>query len=370
MKRERQKKIFINARFLTQPMTGVQRYSYEIVSAWDRLLNRGEIDRERYVFQLLTPPRGLRHRVEWSHIGVRRIGHFTGHLWEQTELPFVTLSGVLFCPGNTAPLFSLFSWQKTVVTVHDLSYRYFPRAYSRAFRYYYRFLMPLILRKADALITVSQSERSAILKYYPGVSDRLVAIQNGGIARDRFPETPGRSAGKFALYVGALSRRKNFQGVLQALSLVNREVDLPLKVAGGSGKTFHRGEFPIPANLTGKVEWLGQVDDTERLFALYREACCLVFPSFYEASPLPPLEAMAHGCPVIASAIPSLQERCGDAALYCDPHRPEDIAAKILTLRRNPALQQDLQRKGYERARQYTWERAARETWVVIRSLL
>ncbi len=369
MSAARKKRVFINARFLTQPITGVQRYAHEMVSAWDRLLERGEIDPQRYTFQLVAPPRGIRHRLPWRHIGFRQIGHFTGHLWEQTELPFVTLSGVLFCPGNTAPLFSLFSWQKTVVTVHDLSYRYFPDAYSRAFRGYYRFLMPLIFRKATALITVSQSERASILQYYPRAADRLVAIQNGGIAGDRFPEQTGGSPGEFALYVGALSRRKNFQGVLQALSLVNREMNLPLKVAGGSGKTFRRGEFKIPDNLTGKVEFLGQVDDTERLLSLYRKACCLVFPSFYEASPLPPLEAMASGCPVLASDIPSLRERCADAALYSNPHDPADIAAKIVALRRDPGLREALRRKGIERAREFTWERAARETWEVIRCL-
>lgn len=367
--------IVINGRFLTQPITGVQRYAHEIVRALDDLIDRSAPEVEPFSFQIVAPRKDLIHELPLRHIDIRHAGNLRGHLWEQRDLPAAFEDGVLFCPGNTAPLSTLHSDQPVVVTVHDLSYLYFPDAYSFSFKALYKMLIPAAFRRADAVITVSYSEKAAMLRYYPRLSHKIHVIQNGGLGR-RFMEAapqaepPADDEEPMLLYVGALNPRKNPQGILQAVSLLARRMKFRLVLAGGGSKSFQNKELAIPKGLSDRVELTGQINDTDQLIELYRNAACLVFPSFYEASPLPPIEAMACGCPVIASDIPALQERCGDAALYCDPHRPEDIADKIQQVLGSPEQAEALRRKGAQRARQYTWEFCAKETLQVITKVL
>jgi glycosyltransferase involved in cell wall biosynthesis len=95
----------------------------------------------------------------------------------------------------------------------------------------------------------------------------------------------------------------------------------------------------------------------------------LVFPSFYEASSLPPIEAMACGCPVVASSIPSLRERCGDAAIYCDPAAPLEIADAVYRIIVDEELKEDLREKGLERAALYDWKNCAKETFQLFKTI-
>ena len=99
-----------------------------------------------------------------------------------------------------------------------------------------------------------------------------------------------------------------------------RERGIPLVLVGSSGAFLSPLPVSIPDDVKHLIRLEGQVEDLGRLGDLYRNARCLLFPSFYEASPLPPLEAMHFACPVVASDIPSMRERCGDAAAYCDPY--------------------------------------------------
>ncbi len=367
--------IQINARFLTQPISGVQRYGHELIQALDDLIEERHEAVAGLRFELLAPAQGRIHEPALMHIPLRSFGRRSGHVWEQFELPRRAGGALLFCPGNTAPLASLGGSAPVVVTVHDLSYLYFPDAYSAAFKAAYRLLIPAIFQEADRVITVSNSERDAIRARYPAVNERLKPIQNGGLAARHLAAVSGpapadRDDPPLLLYVGALNRRKNIQGILKAFELLSTSREARLVIVGGGGRSFDNNAFAIDERFRSRVEFLGQVDDTERLLELYRRATCLLFPSFYEASPLPPLEAMACGCPVLASSIPSLIERCGEDALFCDPHDAADIAAKIETLLASPELSSDLSRCGRERAAHYTWRQCALATVAVMREAL
>jgi glycosyltransferase involved in cell wall biosynthesis len=362
-------KIYINARFLTQEITGVQRYAHELTRALDVLADSGEINGSEFRFELLSPMRGILHQPELKHFHLRRVGRLSGHAWEQFELPFYSRNGLLFCPGNTAPVLSLMLGKPVVVTVHDLSYLYFPEAYSVPFRLFYRTVMPLVLGRAGEVITVSQAEGKSILDRYPKAEGRLHPIQSGAsffCDEEDVGHLPSDPAEPFVLYVGSLNKRKNLLGFVRAMGIVNRENDVNVVVVGSTARSFKRLRFDLPKNITGKVSFMGQIDERE-LMRLYKTAVCLVFPSFYEASGLPPLEAMACGCNVIASSIPSLLERCGDAALYCNPNSPEDIAEKTALLLGDDALREELRQKGLERSRLFTWENCARETFKVLK---
>jgi glycosyltransferase involved in cell wall biosynthesis len=229
-------------------------------------------------------------------------------------------------------------------------------------------LMPSIFRRAARILTVAQCEKRAMLEYYPATESRLRVIQNGCMA----PETALMLASEcpslpiqapYLLYVGSLSRRKNVQGVIAASEILFEDFpDLTTVLVGGGTKVFHSREFSIPEVIRERFIFRGQVNDTAEICGIYRRAACFVFPSYYEASPLPPMEAMAAGCPVVASAIPSHHERLGDAALFCDPDDPSDIARKIATVLLDDGIAHGLRMRGVKRAGEFTWQRCAMET--------
>jgi glycosyltransferase involved in cell wall biosynthesis len=356
----------INGRFLTQRTTGVQRYAHELARALDAILDT-EPDNKITILS----PRLMGAPPVWRNILLHQVGRLQGHAWEQFELPWYSGNATLFCPGNTAPAVSLLRKQRVVVTLHDLSYLYFPEAYSNAFRAWYGMIIPLILSRADQIITVSESERCAILSHYPKAAPRLHAIQNGGLPGNSNLKEIGSAAedSNFVLYVGSLSKRKNFPGVLEAACRLARKRNIRFVFIGGATGGISSGNMEIPSDVAGQITMTGQMDDSATLISYYRRAACFLFPSFYEASPLPPIEAMACGCPVIASDIPSLRERCGDAAVYCDPHDIDSICASVLQIMDNTDLRSSLQALGYQRAANYTWEACARSMLDVIKQM-
>ena len=216
-----------------------------------------------------------------------------------------------------------------------------------------------------------KSERAAISGYYPGVLPRLHAIQNGGLPSgvDTFLGDGTKSDQGYILYVGSLSKRKNFFGILQAACRLARKRKFNFVFVGGSAGGIADNSLNVPDDVRSHFTFAGQIDDTVTLIQYYRRAACFLFPSYYEASPLPPIEAMACGCPVIASNIPSLRERCGDAAVYCNPTDIEDIVAAVERVMDDPGIRTSLQTLGRQRSAKYTWERCAAETLDVICSL-
>jgi glycosyltransferase involved in cell wall biosynthesis len=368
-------KFYINGRFLTQSISGVQRYAYEFLKTLDDLIGQDNSFMSDYQFEVLAPKKlNPAYKLDFKHFSLRKIGLFTGHLWEQFELPFFCRSGLLFNPGNVTPVIHLLSGQKTVVTVHDLSYRYFPEAYSLAFRLVYKCLMPVIFKFADLIITVSNSELKSIVNIYPQSEEKIHAVQNGGL-----PETvlrnldniPAHKTKKpYLLYVGALNPRKNPQGVISAFNIIQKEWEIDLIIVGSSGKTFGDFSYELFEKQKGEIIFTGQIDDTERLVEYYKGATCLVFPSFYEASPFPPLEAMACGCPVVSGDIPSLHERCNEAALYCDPNNAQDIARKSLIIMKDPTLRLKLIDNGFNRNKNFTWKKCVENTSRLIMKII
>ena len=108
---------------------------------------------------------------------------------------------------------------------------------------------------------------------------------------------------------------------------------------------------------------------TPQLRALYESAACFVFPSFYEGFGLPPLEAMACGCPVVASNVAAIPEVLGDAALYFDPANDRDIFEKVRRVLEDPQLRKEMREKGLSRARKWTWEKCAKETFEIFKEI-
>jgi glycosyltransferase involved in cell wall biosynthesis len=191
--------------------------------------------------------------------------------------------------------------------------------------------------------------------------DHLMKIPPSSDILNRFALEPG----KFILGVSSQSPIKNFDGLVRAWSLLGRP-DLKLAIAGGANSRVFRDGV---ATQDRRIVRLGYVSDGE-LRSLYEAASVFVYPSFYEGFGLPPLEAMTCGCPVLVARSSSLPESCGDAALYCDPSSPADIAEKIKSLLDDPELAEKMRILGKRWSVQFTTQRTASLLWSEIQKYL
>lgn len=357
---QREGAIVINGRFLMQPVTGVQRVARELVAEMDLLAGAGETP----CLALACEPRADTSALGLRHIAVERRGGASGHAWEQFVLPRMVAGRRLLCLGNTAPLASALGRQQVAVMIHDVSYLSQPQAYTARYRWAHRALLPVLLRQAEPIFTVSVTEAERLTRLSGG--RRIVPVQNGGWSRDRVERDgpgSGESAGRrerMVLYVGSLSRRKNVEQVIAVAQRLAREDGVRTVLVGAGNEILAPIRAAIAPDVAHMLEFVGQVPCLEALEGYYRRASCLLFPSLYEASPLPPIEAMSLGCPVVASAIPSMTERCGNAALYCDPLDVDDIVAAVRRVLGDTALAQALRIRGFARAEAFSWREQAR----------
>lgn len=321
-------KFVINGRFLCQQVTGVQRVAREVTLEIDRLLGTGMLKAE---VELLCPIGSDMSSLDVKHIDVRAVGRATGFWWEQFVLPYRVRGRTLLCLGNSAPIALLLGGAKVGVIIHDLSYLDFPAAYRRRYRWGHRMILPLLLRRARHLFTVSHTERKRLIALRPSVAERTVVAPNGGWSEGGMPaETcqPIYPAG-YALYVGSLSHRKNFDRILLTAIRLAREDGIPFVFVGSTGKVLREPNMQVPDDVVDMIHFAGQIEKRSELAEIYRGARILVFPSLYEASPLPPLEAAHFNCPVVASNIPSMWERCGEGVTYCDPLSVDSIVSAV-----------------------------------------
>jgi glycosyltransferase involved in cell wall biosynthesis len=243
----------------------------------------------------------------------------------------------------------------TVLTLHDLQHLELPRLFSRGERAFRRLAYDRAARRAGAVIAISEFVRERAVELL-GLEPARVHAVPLGVDRELFH--PGERAREpFLLYPARGWPHKNHERLLAAFALLRRErPELELVLTGGGNRG---GPPPEGVRTLGAVA-LGE------LAGLYRRAACLVFPSLYEGFGLPPLEAMASGCPVAASRAGAIPEVCGDAAVLFDPADPEAIAAGVLEAL---ARADELSARGLERAARFTWEAAARGHEQVYRSL-
>lgn len=254
-----------------------------------------------------------------------------------------------------------------VVTLHDTIPLVHPELFGRL-ALVFRHLVPRLIRASAAVVAVSESTRRDLERFYPdALEGREVHVVYQGYREDTFRRlAPERVAevrrryglGRYLLAVGEARPYKNFRRLVEAFAALPPD-GTELAVVGRRHKD-DPGLEALPAALGAgdRVRFLGFVPDAD-LAALYNGAEALVFPSTYEGFGIPPLEAMACGCPVVCSRTSSLPEVCGEAALYVDPLRTEDLARGIAALTRDPALREELRERGRERAKGFSFAGAA-----------
>lgn len=342
----------INGRFLTQGVTGVQRYAREIVSELDLLLQECHPLTAGLKIEIVAPG-SARDLLHLKALSVRRAGRFEGHLWEQASLLREARGGIVnLC--NTAPLLG----RHNVVCIHDLNVRDYPESYSRRFRTLYNALIPRLARRAGRVTTVSHHSAARIGTL--GVpAERIGVLPNGhehvGKWRPRSsPKVQEARGANTVVVLGSAAPHKNIAMLLR-LAPEMEAAGLKLAVVGGFDASVFAGTAPISG---GNIVVTGRLSDDE-LAALLQDCLCLAFPSFIEGFGLPPLEAMALGCPVVSSNRTSLPEVGGDAVIYADPDDAASWLSSFCRLRDDTALREVLVAKGLRQAERFSWRQSA-----------
>jgi glycosyltransferase involved in cell wall biosynthesis len=295
-------------------------------------------------------------------------------MWQQLIFPFLLKRervDVLFSPNDITVLLTPC---KTVVTIHDVRRMIWPSEFKAAERWYYKVMVSLSAKKADAILTVSRTSLRDITRVL-GVPSSMVRMTYDGldaifhkkditdaqIERTYLAQKYGIHK-KYVLFVGQLIRIKNITSLIGAFSLLRGFDEYQLVLAGSKGDAYRAiCESISTLGLNGRTILTGWVDDHD-LPILYRHAEVFVFPSFYEGFGIPVIEAMASGVPVITSNLSSLAEIAEGSALLVEPRDVGQLADALQGVLEDGVLREELIHAGLTRASRFSWEEAARIT--------
>lgn len=260
---------------------------------------------------------------------------------------------------------------RLLVTVHDMLHLAHPELFpGLAKQAYARLMFAQVRRRAAATAFISGFTAREFTRLIGAPRGASHVIHNGVDAaafRGGGPSPHGRP---YVLFVGNIKPHKNLRRMVQAFQTIADRVPHDLVLVGRrEGFITGEGDLDGLISRSDRVHFTGEVS-AGRLVAWYGHSDALVMPSYYEGFGLPPLEAMAAGCPVLASDAASLPEVCGDAALYCDPFRTPDMAEKLLALLTDADLRTRLRAAGSARVAAFGWDRAARSYLAVMETLL
>ena len=270
---------------------------------------------------------------------------------------------------------------RAVVTIHDCIHLMFPQYLPGSLAHLYaRGAMWTAVRKSDRILTVSEASKRDILRFFDIAADKVAVIYNA--IDERFLAPPDLERmdlirqryqldHPFVLYAGNIKPHKNLERLIDAFGRARAKGlgDLRLVIVGDELSKYPPLRRAVHRHRLDKyVRFLG-FQPNETLAAFYRLARAFAFPSLYEGFGLPPLEAMAHGTPVVTSNVSSLPEVLDSAALLVNPENLFDIARGIRQVLTDETLRKDLVRRGYEQVKRYSWERSAQQVLDVYRSV-
>lgn len=342
---------------------GPENYSYEIINAILRLKTNDD-------FTLYAPH--LPHdefadsdRINWSILPQQR-------LWSQVKLARELgkdKPDVLFVPSHVVPIISKLP---TVVTIHDLAFKYFASTYSRFELRYQNFSTGVSVSKAKRVIVPSEATLRDLLKFYPTAKNKTKIIYHG---YDRSIFVPDRDesnnpmSSPYILYVGRIEEKKNIRLLVDAFALLCKEKkEINLVLAGKNGYGFENVQAKIssmPEEVKRRIFQPGHLTQYDMIRYL-QNATLFAFPSHYEGFGLSVLEAMATGLPIVCSNTSSLPEITGSAAVLLPPTKPLQWAGAFSRIFNQPKFADELSRKSLKQAARFSWEKAAEETYKTI----
>lgn len=353
-------KIGIDAsRAVKKIRTGPENYSYEIIKS---LLNL----KSNHHFILYAPhspynefPSG--ENIEWRILPQQR-------LWSQFRLASEVNSrppDVLFVPSHVVPLITHLP---SVVTIHDLAFKYFPQSYSAFERRYQSFSTGVSVAKSSRIIVPSQATLADLVKFYPSAKGKTTVIAHG-YDRDLFKPADGNEASPqtdpYILYVGRIEEKKNVRLLLDAFVLISKEKKkINLVLGGRNGYGFEMIQDKIkslPKEVRDRIFQPGHLPRYDMIRYL-QHAAIFAFPSQYEGFGLSVLEALACGLPVVCSDNSSLPEVTGEAAVLLPPSNPLAWASAFSRILSTPELATKMRQASLKQAENFSWQIAAEKT--------
>lgn len=361
------------SRALRAQRTGTERYSLEITR---HLLELPEAEKHQWRLYVDVE---TKEQPDWikqlpNHVKVAYLPQV--RMWTHRALGRAIIQDALdvcFVPAHVIPLrLPINQLPPSVVTIHDLGYRYFPQSHPFLHRWYLDLSTRWSARAASQIIAISQSTANDISHFYRTPTDKINVIYEGPPTLETWTDGASSNVRRFGLerpyglFVGTLQPRKNLVRLLQAYAKLydSQRPEWDLVLVGAKGWLSNEIE-DLAERLAGAVHMLGYVDDA-LLPSLLEGANFFCFPSLFEGFGLPVLEAQHYGIPVMTSNNSSLPEVAGDAAILVDPLNVDEIAAAMLRLSQDEAYRQELIALGYENVKRFSWQKAARETLAVL----
>jgi len=347
--------------------TGIGRYIRSLVSKLDRRS-------QHFQFTLVGDPKSNKEFPPEFQFIPTRIPIYSFR--EQITLPqIIRFVDCLHVPHYNAPIF----WRKKlVVTIHDLIHLHFSEHLSPLVRLYAQTMLPQIVRRADAIIAVSEYTKKDLIRTFGTQENKITVIHHGIDPSFLISEEKGNEISenreRYFLYVGLLKAHKNISVLLEAFRSLKNKLNLPdlkLRLVGVPDEKQKIVRQWLDAIKTQNDILLTKSVTDEQLKEFYRNAVALVLPSFYEGFGFPLLEAMAAQTPIIASHTASIPEVLGGTAgLLFDPYSALELQNCMERILMNSDLRQKLVQEGLKRLDFFNWDIAARKTEQVYDTVL
>ncbi len=338
--------IYINGRFLTQKITGVQRYAIEVVKQLDMI-------KSNYKFIILAPKKEIIQHLKLENIQILNVGKFKGQAWEQISLPLYVLKhnrkAKLLNMCNLAPLL-----YPGYIVIHDIAFKTHPEHLDKKFALWYRLVTRINIRRYKHIFTVSNFSKNEILENYKVSSDKITVTYNSAehmkyIKPDESIIRKLKLEDKeFCFSLGSKSPHKNHKFIVEC---AKNNPNMSFVISGNDNNIFKNKENKEKFD---NMIYAGYLDD-KQLVALYKKCKAFIFPSLYEGFGIPPLEALEAGCKnVIVSNLDVLKEIYGGNAKYIKLENQEYESKNILKkVSENIEISE-------EKFENYKWEKTAR----------
>jgi glycosyltransferase involved in cell wall biosynthesis len=349
-------KIVVDARFLNQPLTGVQRYAIEL-SLRLKQINPSIC---------FVCSKDVVQREVFESLDAKVIGRYTRFLWSQIDLP-------IYLKKHNNPLLVNFDsvcapvcYRNKIVTLHDITWVRYSQSFSRRLRILHHLLDFIVLKNSLEIITVSSFSKKEIVSYFKNLRKVPHVVYNAVDEKFQTGNERGNISKPYILAVSSQAYHKNIIGLITAFDNLckSKKTDLSLIIVGGSYNSLQKQSYNTFSNTS--IHFTGKVTD-EELIKLYQGAMLFIFPSLYEGFGIPPLEAQACGCPVVASNAASMPEVLGDSAVFFDPANTSQMQDTIYGVIEDMSLRNALVERGLSNVNRFSWEDSAQKLYEIIR---